>query len=256
MDLTYCDAHLHLVQCTELASKPISEAFPPKYRCCTCSHDEKEFNFQFELTKDYPQNVVQSFGLHPQNPDLSLLPFLESLLSEDKISAIGETGMDLFTQEYRENRQNQIEAWHSCLELAVEYKKTVVIHNRKALDQMFSDIKLLKRAKCIVFHSFAFGPREAHSLLDKGLNAYFSFGKPIINGNKKSIACIRELPAERILLETDAPFQTLKGEEFTSVSDIKKVYEEASALRGTAMPALCVQIEKNFMDAYCVKESR
>ena len=77
-----------------------------------------------------------------------------------------------------------------------------------------------------------------------------------MNGNKKSIACVRELPADRILLETDAPFQTLKGEEFTSVLDIKKVYEEASALRGTAMPALCVQIEKNFMDAYCVKESR
>ena len=251
--MIYCDAHLHLVQCSELASKPRSEAFPPKYRCCTCSHDEKEFNFQFELTKDYPQNVVQSFGLHPQNPDLSLLPFLERLLSENKISSIGETGMDLFTQEYRENRQNQIEAWHSCLELAVEYKKTVVIHNRKALDQMFSDIKLLKRAKCIVFHSFAFGPREAHSLLDKGLNAYFSFGKPILNGNKKSIACVRELPADRILLETDAPFQTLKGEEFTSVSDIQKVYETASKLRECEINALCTLLEGNFINAFNIK---
>ena len=198
-------------------------------------------------------SVVHSFGLHPQNPDMLLFPFLEKLLSENKISAVGEIGLDLFESPFKGNRENQIKAWHSCLELAAEYKKTIVVHNRKALDQMFSDIRMLRKVPVIVFHSFAFGPREAFSLLDKGLNAYFSFGKPIVNGNKKSIACVRELPLERLLLETDAPFQTLKGEEFTSVADIKKVYEAASLLRECDLGTLCTRLEDNFINAFNVR---
>ncbi|MBP5451468.1 MAG: TatD family hydrolase [Treponema sp.] len=250
MDLTYCDAHIHLVQCPDLALAPRNELFPAKYRCCSCSHAENEFALQLELTKDCPENVVHSFGLHPQNPDLSLLPFLERLLSENKITAIGEIGMDLFTDEFKADRKRQLEAWHSCLELAVEYGKTIVVHNRKALDQMFLDIKLLRKVERIVFHSFAFGPREAFSLLGKGLNAFFSFGKPIINGNKKSIACIGGLPLERLLFETDAPFQTLKGEGYTPPSDITKVYERACEIRGCKIEDLCIQIERNFTEAF------
>ena len=250
MDLTYCDAHIHLVQCPDLALTPRNEIFPEKYRCCSCSHAEGEFKLQFDLAKDFPENVVHSFGLHPQNPDLSMLPFLERLLSENKVSAIGEIGMDLFSEEFKSDRKRQIEAWHSCLELAVKYERTIVVHNRKALDQMFGDIKLLRRVPRIVFHSFAFGPREALSLLSKGLNAFFSFGKPILNGNKKSIACVAELPLERLLLETDAPFQTLKGECHTPPSDIVKVYEKACGIRGCKIEDLCHQIERNFKGAF------
>ena len=66
---------------------------------------------------------------------------------------------------------------------------------------------------------------EAKSLLDRGINAYLSFGKQLLNGNKKAIACVRELPDERILPETDAPFQYLKGENFTKPSEVSRVIE-------------------------------
>ena len=68
-------------------------------------------------------------------------------------------------------------------------------------------------------------PVEARSLLERGINGYFSFGKQLFNGNKKVIACVAELPKERIFSETDAPFQYLKGEEYTDLIDIKKIYE-------------------------------
>lgn len=252
--MTFCDAHLHLMHCRDFSSDDWYKKLPEKYRCCSCAHDKEEFSRQFELISGKYDNVVHSFGLHPQNPDISLLDFLEELLKEDKISAIGETGIDLFESPFKENRKNQIKAWHACLELAVEYKKTIVVHNRKALDQMFRDIQILKKVPCIVFHSFAFSSREAFSLLDKGLNAYFSFGKPLINGNKKSISCIKDLPLEKLLLETDAPFQTLKGEEFTSVADIKKVYETASLLRECDLGDLCPRIEENFINAFNVRK--
>ena len=71
---------------------------------------------------------------------------------------------------------------------------------------------------------------EAASLLNHNINAYFSFGKQLLNGNKKAIACLRELPSERLLAETDAPFQFLKGEKYTAPEDIKRIYEEFDIL--------------------------
>lgn len=69
-------------------------------------------------------------------------------------------------------------------------------------------------------------PVEAQSLLDRGINGYFSFGKQLLNGNKKASACVCELPSERVLAETDAPFQFLKGEQYTDLKDIIKVNDE------------------------------
>ena len=47
-----------------------------------------------------------------------------------------------------------------------------------------------------------------------------------LNGNKKARACVCELPSERVLAETDAPFQFLKGEQYTDLKDIIKVNDE------------------------------
>ena len=73
---------------------------------------------------------------------------------------------------------------------------------------------------------------EAQSLLNKGINCFFSFGKPLLNGNKKAIECTCKLDSRQLLLETDAPFQVLKGEEYTKPSDIFNVYEKAFEIRG------------------------
>ena len=105
---------------------------------------------------------------------------------------------------------------------------------------------MLKKIPAAVFHSFAFGPREALSVLSHGINAYFSFGKALQNGNKKSMACVAELPLERLLFETDAPYQTLKGESFTPLGDIKLVYQKASELRNCPLNQLCASVERNF----------
>ena len=75
-------------------------------------------------------------------------------------------------------------------------------------------------------------PVEAQSLLRHGINGYFSFGKQLMNNNKKAIACAKELPDEVLLTETDAPFQTLKGEVHTTLKDIQRVYVTFCKIRG------------------------
>jgi TatD DNase family protein len=96
---------------------------------------------------------------------------------------------------------------------------------------IFESIEKLKKIKAVIFHSFSGSVTEANSLRKKGVNAFFSFGKPILNGNKNAMDCVKNLPLEWLLLETDSPYQTLKGEVFTPPTDILKVYEQFVKLR-------------------------
>jgi TatD DNase family protein len=84
----------------------------------------------------------------------------------------------------------------------------------------------------VVFHSFSGSPEEALSFRKRGVRAFFSFGKPLLNGNKRAIRCVEELPSEYLLAETDAPWQALRGEAATVPGDIKRVYGEMAKLRG------------------------
>ena len=204
------------------------------------------------------RNLLQSFGLHPQEPLLENLPFLEGLLQEKRICAIGECGLDFFTPEFSANRAAQEKAFDAQLDLAARFSVPVIVHARKAIQEIFSRAAALKKVPAVVFHSFAGTPSDARSLLDKGINAYFSFGKPLMNGAKKAISCVRSLPLDRLLFETDAPYQTLKGERATSPAEIADVYQAAFELRSAGLPFearpsfrdFCCAIEKNFSRAF------
>ncbi len=187
-------------------------------------------------------NLLQSFGLHPQAPfdgerDFAeRLDFLESLLRERRVQAVGECGLDFFTPEFSANRAAQEKAFAAQLELAARHSVPVIVHARKATQEIFASAAALKKVPAVVFHSFAGTLIDARSLLEKGVNAYFSFGKPLMNGAKKAILCARSLPLERLLFETDAPYQTLKGERFTSPAEIADVYQTAFELRTAGIP--------------------
>ena len=122
------------------------------------------------------------------------------------------------------------------------------------MQEIFAAAGALKKVPAVVFHSFAGSPADARSLLSKGINAYFSFGKPIVNGAKKAMHCVRALPIERLLFETDAPYQTLKGEKATSPAEIADVYQAAFELRTAGIPYearpsfidFSAEVEKNF----------
>ena len=244
--LFYCDAHFHAVQCRDW-----QDDFAAGHFCAvSCAHDVDEYYAQEKLLSLYADSLWSAFGMHPQNPLVQNAVFLETLLQEKKIIAIGETGFDFFTPAFRSDRIRQEEAWDISKKLAQRYQVPLIVHNRKALDLLFRDSRELSRVPGIIFHSFAFGVREALSLLNHQIDAYFSFGKPLLNGNKKSIACVSSLPLDRILLETDAPFQTLQGEAYTKPAEIIRVYQEAGRLRNMELEELCPLIRQNFNAAY------
>ena len=213
------DAHFHYAVCKEMGICQL----PDNWQGISCAHSKHEF----EIQREAPECVIQAYGMHPQNAANENIKettdFLEELLSKNLISFIGEAGFDYFTEEFRNAADLQEEIFNIQLELALEYKMPLVIHCRKANHKLFEYSKRLKLLPEVLFHSFMGPPVEAQSLLNHGINGYFSFGKQLLNGNKKAIACVRELPAERILAETDAPFQFLKGEKYTTPADIIKI---------------------------------
>lgn len=245
--MNFFDAHFHLVQFSQfVAIQGI------KLHGATCAHSPEEYEKQKELISfaDKDSRIIQCFGIHPQNPVIEYAEFLKKLLERDEIAAVGEAGFDYFTDEFKAKKREQAECFAIQAELAASFNKPLIIHDRKALDVLFEYRKLLSKIPSVIFHSFAFGKREADSLLSKGINAYFSFGKPILNGAKKAIECVKELPEDKILFETDAPFQTLKGEKFTSALEIENVYRKACELRGIELENLLIIIKENFNNAF------
>ena len=76
------------------------------YLGCSSATCEEEFVNQEKFIDAYKnQNVtiVSSFGIHPQNPSVECLEYEEFLLQNNKISAIGEIGIDLFSEEFKKN---------------------------------------------------------------------------------------------------------------------------------------------------------
>lgn len=249
----FCDAHFHYAVCKEHESE-----LNVSWTACSCAHSFDEW----ELQKTAPSNVIKAFGLHPQlcsAPAFNLdkyTDFLEGLLDERNtelekredplLKAIGEAGFDYFTPAFKEKRVLQEEMWNIQLDLAEAYKIPLIIHCRRANEKLFEYTPRLKKLPSVLFHSFMGSVVEANSLIERGINCCFSFGKQMLNGNKKVIECVKELPLENLLLETDAPFQTLKGEAFTRACEIERVYEAAAKIRGISLDQLIPLMKKNF----------
>ncbi len=245
--MLYTDSHIHITQIPNW--KPVIEEGKTS-PVCACSHSPEEWQELLNFSKEIRENVILSFGIHPQNPDISFINELEKMARNKACDCIGEAGFDLFNDEYKQNMASQTEVWNAQLEFSTTYNLPLIVHCRHALDKIFADSKKLSKIPSVIFHSFPGSPLEAQSLLKRNINAFFSFGKPILNGNKRAIKCATELPTECLLAETDAPFQTLKGEITTPATDIIKVHKKIAELRSLSTSEVCIFLEKNFYKAF------
>jgi len=252
--MIFSDAHIHITDLDSwqplIAGETEEGSIPSPV--CSCAHCEKDWKTLSDIAERFPGTVVKAAGIHPQNPDKKHAAFLLAALEQNQADAVGEAGFDLFTSEYGALLKEQEEVWALQLEAARRYDKPLIIHCRKALHLIFRDAKKLSKLRSVVFHSFPGSPLEALSLVKRGINARFSFGKPLLNGNKRALLCASSLPIELLLAETDAPWQTLKGEKATDPADIQKVYKKIAELRGLPLEDVCSLLYKNFKDSFAV----
>lgn len=178
-----------------------------------------------------------ALGIHPESVldyKKEDIDFIEQHLNDEKIVAIGEIGLDYHYG--KENKEAQIILFEEQLKLAEKYNKPVIIHSR---DATLDTIETIKKYKVRgVIHSFS-GSLETANIYLKlgfllGVNGVITFK----NCNLKDV--IKEIPLEKIVLETDSPYLTpvpFRGERNDS-SHINEIAEFVASLKGVSMENL------------------
>ncbi|MBR4198422.1 MAG: TatD family hydrolase [Bacteroidales bacterium] len=145
-------------------------------------------------------------GLHPTSVKENFweeLNLVEGLLSDspDDYVAVGEIGLDFYWDDTF--RAQQIEALEYQFDMASRFHKPVALHVRKAYNEMFEALKK-HPALSGVFHCFGSSVQEARKAIDMGF--YIGVGGVVTFKNATLADVVRQIPLERILIETDAPY--------------------------------------------------
>ena len=210
------------------------------------------------LAKSVPQ-VIPSFGYHPwyvaeRTPDwqANLVKFLDAVPS-----AIGEIGLDKWIKNHNLAEQREVFVWQ--LRLAAERDLPVSIHCLEAWGTLLDVLRENPRPRCgFVLHSFG-GPREMIAELAR-LGAYFSLPGYFAHERKlRQRDTFKHVPRERLLMETDAPDQSLpaervefplpdsaNGKPVNHPANLGAVYRFAAELLEVPLEKLAVQVEENF----------
>lgn len=149
-----------------------------------------------------------ALGFHPGHaeeaePDLAEL---KRALADPRVAAIGEIGLDYH---YQVDREKQAAVFRKMLALAVETGRPVIVHSREAAGPTLAALAAagVKRG---VWHCFSGDAGLAGQVLELGLEISFT-ANLTYRRNEALREVARQVPLERLLLETDAPFLPPEG---------------------------------------------
>jgi TatD DNase family protein len=170
--------------------------------------DSQTRDIMFSLADRHEGTIFPCLGLHPTSVDASWekeLSLLEGYLSR-KIWAIGEIGLDCYWSE--EFLKEQQEVFRIQLEMADRLNLPVIIHSRESTGLIINILKDCRHLSLRgVFHAYS-GSRETFSQLQRLGDWYIGIGG-VLTYKKATIAeTVKDIPLDRILLETDSPYLT------------------------------------------------
>lgn len=150
-------------------------------------------------------NVYATCGVHPLHQDEACSK--EELLnaaSNDKVVAIGETGLDYFYS--ADTKPVQIQSFIDHIHVANELKKPLVIHTRDAREDTIELLKTHKAPETIgVLHCFTESLEMAKAAMELGFYISIS-GIVTFNSAKELREVVKAVPLDRLLVETDSPW--------------------------------------------------
>ncbi len=171
-----------------------------------CTLTDSKLAIDFANSHD---NVWSTIGLHPHegaeyvHDDLALQQFRQ-LAAKSKVVAIGETGLDYHYM--HSSKEDQQKLFRFQLDMASEYSLPLIFHVREAFDDFWKIFDEYRGLKGVV-HSFSSGRQDLNEILSRGLhlglNGIMTFTK-----NEEQLTAAKQIPLDRLLLETDAPFLT------------------------------------------------
>jgi TatD DNase family protein len=159
-----------------------------------------------ELARKYPF-IYAAVGIHPHEAvslDESSVNEILKLLNEKKVVAVGEIGLDFFYD--NSPRDKQRECFKRFLDIASGRGLPVIAHSREAAAETLEIIKK-SEARNGVIHCFSYDAETALSFIDIGFHIGIG-GAVTFKKSDKLREAVAAIPVERLLIETDAPYQT------------------------------------------------
>jgi TatD DNase family protein len=240
------DSHTHLDLCAPPDAELVSAAEAAGVRrILTVGTDGASCRTALAAAEAFPQ-VYAAIGRHPNASrgfDDADLAELRALASHPRCVAIGETGLDF----YREGapHADQERAFAGQIALARESGKPLVIHSRASEQRTLEQLAAEAEGVSVVLHCFSM-PAQLALCLERGYEISFA-GNVTYKGAAELAAAAREVPEERLLVETDAPYLTPAPvrKERNQPAHVMHTLAFLAELRGVAASALGAAVERN-----------
>ncbi|WP_142413318.1 TatD family hydrolase [Hathewaya massiliensis] len=204
-----------------------------------------------ELANKY-DFIYAAVGVHPEYAhmvDEKVLQEIKKMAKNSRAKAIGEIGLDYYWEE-NPPREVQIEAFKKQMELARELKLPVIIHDREAHKDTLDIIKMYKEVTGVV-HCFSGSVEFAKECLKEGYYIGFT-GVVTFKNAKKILEVLKEVPLDRILVETDCPYMApvpYRGERNRSdyIQYVIEKIAEVKELTTEEVEKITIKNVKNFL---------
>lgn len=198
-----------------------------------------------QLSEKYKE-IKPCLGIYPvEGVEMSKKEFQENLnfirKDKNKIAAIGEVGLDL--KEISELKP-QLENFKRIINLAKEINKPVIIHTRKAEEEVLNVLEELEiNPEQVILHCFMAKKNLIKTALEKGYN----FTIPTsVNNSEHFQRMIEVIPLEQLFCETDSPFLHPLKQKDNTPANILYSYKKISEIKKLSLKEVEKQIENNF----------
>ncbi|WP_377887164.1 TatD family hydrolase [Alkalihalobacillus sp. R86527] len=217
--------------------------------------DHETITNAMKLVEEY-EFLYAAVGWHPVDAiDMTDedLAWIEELAKHPKVVAIGEMGLDYHWDKSPHDIQKEV--FRKQIQLAKKVKLPIIIHNREATRDVIDILKEEDASEVGgIMHCFAGTVEEANECLD--MNFYISLGGPVTFKNAKLPKEVaKEVPVDRLLVETDCPFlapHPFRGKR-NEPSYVKLVAEQVADLKEMEYEDLASATFDNAMRLFGIK---
>ncbi len=205
------DSHTHLHICKPSDDELVADAVAAGVtRMVTIGTDIETSELAIAAAERFPE-VYAAIGIHPSSATGfgdSDYAALTQMAQHPRVVAVGETGLDY----YRDHapREDQATAFRAQIEIAREVRKPVVIHTRDAENDTLAILIEHAGGMKVILHCFSMGPRIDECLAHRDWWISFA-GNVTYPKNDDLRAAALKVPADRLLVETDAPYLAPQG---------------------------------------------
>lgn len=251
------DAHTHVVSTAEFSGLTTVDALAAAAavnitRVVEVGTDVASSRDAIALADAHPE-VVAVLAIHPNDAArlgdglTSALDDLAALFGTSPgIRGVGETGLDYFRTREPDAQARQRDAFAAHIAWAKQHDLALVIHCRDAGADVLDVLDAEGVPERVQMHCFSGGPEFARACLDRG--CWLSFAGPVtFKANAELRDALRLTPADRLLVETDAPYLTpvpQRGKPNSSYL-LPHTVRFVADQRGADLVELCGQLDAN-----------